>query len=209
MVGRLREDAKTKKGRILTEGHGTAKPFKDLIDAQAKKHDFTLSSKASGFGPSDHASFCSKKVPVLFFWTGNHGDYHRPSDTADRINVAGMRRIVDMSEEVVATLTKMEKPAFVEVKGSNVGRPTGGPRLGIRPGYGDDKEGVEVEGIAPGGVADKAGMKAGDRIVGIAGKPVKDIATYMQAMGTQKKGTTIEVIVLRAGKKMPLKAMLE
>jgi hypothetical protein len=209
MVGRLRNDPKTGKGRILTEGHGTAKPFKELIDDLAKKHDFTLASKASGFGPSDHASFCGKKIPVLFFWTGNHADYHKPTDTADRINVPGMRRVVDMSEEAVAALTKMEKPAYVVVKGTPGPRPSGGPRLGIRPGYGDDKDGVEVEGVSPGGVADKAGVKEGDVIIGLAGKPVKDIGTYMQAMSTQKKGNTIEVLVLRKGKKVTLKAKLE
>src|SRR5258708_32295055 len=114
MVGRVRNDAKTGKPRILTEGTGTAKPFKEMIDNLAKKYDVTLSSKAGGFGPSDHASFCSKKVPVLFFWTGNHADYHRPTDTADRINVPGMRQVVDMSTEAITNLTKMEKPAYIE-----------------------------------------------------------------------------------------------
>jgi hypothetical protein len=208
MVGRLSADAKTGLGKVLTEGHGTAKPFKELIDGLAKKYHFVLSSKASGFGPSDHASFCGKQIPVLFVWTGIHADYHRPTDTADRINVAGMRRIVDMSEEAIAALTQMKKPAFVEVKG-NLVRPTSGPRLGIRPGYGEEKEGVQVDGVTPGGIADKAGMKAGDLIVGIAGKPVKDLGSYMQALSTQKKGDTIEIIVIRKGNRTPLKAKIE
>jgi hypothetical protein len=210
MVGRMRADAKTGLGRVLTEGHGTAKPFKEMIDGLAKKYEFTLSSQASGFGPSDHASFCSKKVPVLFVWTGTHADYHRPTDTADRINVAGMRRIVDMSEEAITEFARMEKPAFVEVRGSNIARPTSGPRLGIRPGnYGGDKNGLEVEAVTAGGIADKAGMLAGDVIVNIGGKPVKDIGSYMQALSTQKKGATIEVVVMRKGSKVTLKAKLE
>jgi hypothetical protein len=208
MVGRLRPDPKTGKSRILTEGHGTAKPFKEMIDNLAKKHDFTLVSKASGEGPSDHASFVGKDVPVLFFWTGNHEDYHRPTDTADHINLPGMRRVVDLSMEAVSALARMEKPAYVKVKGAPV-RMTGGPRLGIRPGYSEDKEGVEVEAVNPGGIADQAGIKSGDVIVSIAGKPVKEIGSYMQALGTQKRGSTIEVIVLRGGKKVPLKAKLE
>jgi hypothetical protein len=210
MVGRLRIDQKTSKGRILTEGHGTAKPFKELIDNLAKKHDFMFASQqASGFGPSDHASFCGKNIPVLFVWTGVHEDYHRPTDTADKIDVHGMRRIVDMSEEAITTLTKMEKPAFVVVKGSGGPRPSSGPRLGFRPGYGSDKPGVEVDGVTPGGPADKAGIKGGDVIVGVAGKEVKDLRTYMVAMSAQKKGTTIEVEVLRGGKKVKLKVKLE
>ncbi len=209
MVGRLRNDPKSGQGKLLTEGHGTAKPFKELIDGLAARYHFTLSSQPGGFGPSDHASFCGEKIPVLFVWTGDHEDYHRPTDTADRINVAGMRRIVDMSQEAITALTRMDRPAFVEVKGSNVARPTSGPRLGIRPGYGGDKNGLEVEAVTPGEVADKAGMKAGDLIVSIAGKPVKDIGSYMQAMSTQKKGATIEIIVVRKGNKTPLKAKLE
>jgi hypothetical protein len=209
MVGRLRNDPKSGQGKLLTEGHGTAKPFKELIDGLAAKYHFTLSSQAGGFGPSDHASFCEKKIPVLFVWTGLHDDYHRPTDTADRINVAGMRRVVDMSQEAITSLTKMEKPAYVAVMSLPGLRPTSGPRLGIRPSYSSDKTGLEVDGVVAGGIAEKAGMKAGDVIVTIAGKPVKDIGSYMQAMSTQKKGATIEIIVVRKGNKTPLKAKLE
>jgi hypothetical protein len=204
MVGRLRND------RLLTEGHGTAQPFKGLIDGLAKKQGFTLSSQASGVGPSDHASFCGKKVPVLFFWTGNHGDYHRPTDTVDRINFDGMRRVVGLSEAVIAELTQMAKPAFVEVKGPVVMRPSGGiPRLGFRPGYGDPREGVLVEAVTAGGPADKGGVKDEDLIVGVAGKEVKDFSSYISAMGRLKPGTTIDVTVLRKGKKVMLKVKLD
>jgi hypothetical protein len=209
MVGRLQLDPKTNRAKLLTEGHGTAKAFGPLIDALAKKHDFTLTSKESGFGPSDHSSFCGKKVPVLFFWTGVHADYHKPSDTADKINVPGMRRVVDLSEEALGALTTMEKPAFVEVKGTPGVRPTSGPRLGIRPGYGGDTPGVEVEGVSPGGPAEKGGIKDGDRIVAIAGKPIKNLNEYMQVMAAQQKGSTIEITVVRKGDKVKLKIALE
>lgn len=209
MVGRLRKDDKSGQFRLLTEGHGTAAPFKELIDNQAKKHGFTLVSKASAFGPSDHASFAGKKVPALFVWTGTHPEYHRPTDTADRINYEGIRRIVALGEEVVTAMTQMPKPTFVEVKGDPTGRPSSGPRLGIRPGYGGDSEGVEVEGVVGGGVADKGGVKEGDRIVAIAGKPVKNLNSYMQAMAVQKLGTTIDLEVVRKGKTVKLKLRLE
>lgn len=208
MVGRLSKDKETGLDRVLTEGHGTAKEFQELIDAGAKKYGFTLKKQASGFGPSDHASFCGKKIPVLFVWTGVHADYHKPSDTADKINLEGLRRVVDMSEEIVSRFTQMDKPTFLEVKGAAMGRPSSGPRLGIRPGY-TDAEGVEVEGVSSGGAAEKGGMKDGDRIVEIAGKPVKNINEYMQAMGLQKKGTTIEVTVVRGKEKKTLKVNLE
>jgi hypothetical protein len=209
MIGRLNKENKTGLYRLLTQGHGTAAPLKELLDNAAKKHGFTLAQQASGAGPSDHNSFNDKRVPVLFLWTGVHEDYHKPSDTADRLNVEGMRRIVDLSEDLVAALTRMEKPSYVEVPGTPMGRPSKGPRLGIRPGYGDGGEGVLVEGVTPGTPAAKGGVKDGDRIVMIAGKPIKDLNAYMQTMGTMQKGNKIDVVVLRDKQKVTLKVHLE
>jgi hypothetical protein len=209
MVGRLRADPTTGKGRVLCEGAGTAKEFKPWLAEMAQKYQFQFRTQDSGFGPSDHASFCGKKVPVLFFWTGDHPDYHRPTDTADRINLQGMSRIVNMSEELVGRMAGVKKPAFVEVKGGGGIRPSSGPRLGIRPGYGDDGDGVLVEGVGDGTPAARGGIRKDDRIVGIAGKSVKNIQTYMTAMAGQKPGSTIEVVVMRAGNKVPLKVKLD
>ncbi len=209
MVGRVKKDSKTGLYRLLTQGHGTAKGFKELLDATAKKHSFSLGMQASGFGPSDHASFCGKKVPVIFAWTGEHAQYHKPTDTADLINVPGVRRIADFSEDVIAALVKMPKPDFIEVKGGDTPRPSKGPRLGIRPGYDPEVDGVEVKGVSPGDPADKAGIKEGDRIVAVAGKPTKDLKAYMSVLAVQKPGTTIDVTVERAGKNVTLKVKLD
>jgi hypothetical protein len=213
MVGRLRADKDSGKDKLLIEGSGTAKTFDRLLDAVNAKYDFRLSKKASGFGPSDHASFVGKKVPVLFCWTDYHEDYHRPSDTADKINVPGMRKVVDFAQEVVAHLSgDQDRPEYVEVKRS--GGPSSGmhgPRLGIRPSYSEDDEdkGVLLEGVADGEPAARAGLKAGDRIVELAGKPVKNLQSYMEVMGGQKAGGTLEVGVLRAGKKLTIKVKLD
>jgi hypothetical protein len=212
MVGRLSIDPKTGKAKLLSEGNGTAAEFKDLVDKLMTKYDFQLKAQASGFGPSDHASFCGKKIPVLFFWTGYHDDYHMPGDTADKINVPGMRKVADMAVEVATWMATVQKrPAFVEVKRDPGVRPAGGaPRLGIRPAYGDDDDkGVEVEGVSDDLPAARAGIKGGDRIVGIEGKPVKNLQTYMQAMGGVKAGSTIEVAIERGGKKMTVKVKLD
>jgi S1-C subfamily serine protease len=110
---------------------------------------------------------------------------------------------------MVASLATMEKPDFVEVKGDAGPRPSSGPRLGIKPGYSDDVVGVMVSGVSPGSPAEKAGLKADDVIVGVAGKPVKDLRTYMTAMSVQKPKTTIKVEVTRDGKKLTFDVNLE
>jgi hypothetical protein len=210
MVGRLRTDKASGKAKLLTEGCGTAKPFRPLLDQLGAQHDFKMVNKPSGFGPSDHASFCSNEVPVLFVWTDYHDDYHRPSDTADKINVNGMRRVVEFSQDIIATLARMDKPEYIKVK-SDPGSPGKyeGPTLGIRPSYSDEGEGLLIGGVVEGRPAAAAGLKADDRIVSIGGKPVKNIQTYMTLMAGHKKGETIEVGIIRDDKKRMVKVKLE
>ncbi len=207
MVGRLRTDDKTKKEKVLVEGSGTAKTFDALLD----KHNpgFQLSKKPGGNGPSDHDSFYNVKVPVLFLWTGMHEEYHKPSDTADKINIDGMRRVTDYAEKIIADLaTDKDRPVYVEVAGSfTPGGGVKGPRLGIAPDYDEDKKGVVVGSVSKDGPAEKGGVQKGDLIVEIAGKAVTNINTYMAIMGQQKSGQPLEIGVLRDGKKVQLKVV--
>src|SRR5207253_9227294 len=130
-------------------------------------------------------------------------------DTADKINVAGMRRIADYTEDLVEYLrTVAERPPYIKVASSSPGSPgrASGPRLGIRPSYSDDKEGVLLDGGSGGGPAAKAGLREGDRIIEVAGKPIKNLETYMVVLGASyKKGEPVELGVLREGKKMTIK----
>jgi hypothetical protein len=210
MVGRLRTDKDSGKAKLLSEGCGTAKPFRELLDNLGKKYDFKMVNKPSGFGPSDHASFCGKNVPVLFLWTDYHDDYHRPSDTADKINLEGMRRIADLSQEAITTLAQMDKPEYIKLK-NDPGSPVKyeGPTLGIRPSYSDEEEGLLIAGVVEGRPAAKAGLQADDRILRINNKPIKNIQTYMTALAGHKKGETIEVGIIRDGKKKTVKVKLE
>ena len=209
MVGRLPEDQETKKGKLIVEGTGTAKTFDQLVEKL--NPGFLLTKMPGGTGPSDHNSFYHKKIPVVFFWTGTHVDYHRPSDTADKINVKGMRQITDMAEKVVQTIaTDPQRPEYVLVastfkRGAGTGK---GPKLGIMPNYDENKEGVVVGGLIDEGAAAKGGLKAGDLIVEIAGKSVKNINSYMVIMAQQRAGQTIDVGVIRDGKKLTLKVAL-
>ncbi len=206
MVGRLPKDEKTGKDRLLVEANTTAKEWSALLDRWNEKHGFEMRRSRSLMPNSDHYSFYSKGLPVLFFWTGTHPDYHRPTDTAEKINIAGMRRIVDLSDDVISYLATTTTPPTYQkaqiVGGS--GRPSG-PKLGIMPGYASDKEGVLIEDVVKDGAAEKGGLKKGDLIVELAGKPIKNIETYMAVMATQKAGQEMEVGVIRAGKKQALK----
>lgn len=206
MVGRLRSDPKTGKDKLLVEGVGTAKGFEPMLE-KLSGGGFQLVKKKGGNGPSDHDSFYNVKIPVVFFWTGLHEDYHRPTDTADKINVTGMRRIADFAQRVIATLAaQQQRPEFVQVA-SSFTPTTGskGPRLGIMPDYEEEKAGVLVGGLAKGGPAEKGGLKAGDLIIEIAGRGTPNINAYMAVMGQQQAGRPLNVTVLRGGKKVQLK----
>ena len=208
MVGRLRTDQKTGKEKLLIEGSGTAKSFDQMLEKL--NPGFQLSKKAGGNGPSDHDSFYNQSIPVVFLWTGLHDDYHKPSDTADKINVAGMDKIVDYAEKIITQLsTDLKRPEYVAVASSFMPSPGAGKmaRLGIMPDYDEAKPGVRVDGVSKGGPADKAGLKVDDLIVEIAGRPVTNIQTYMAIMGQQKAGQAVDVTVMREGKKVQLKVV--
>jgi hypothetical protein len=210
MVGRLRED------KITIGGTGTAKTFDALLDELNRKHNLQIIKDKSGFGPSDHSSFYAKKIPVFFFYTGMHQQYHRPTDTWDTINVAGMRKVADYVEDLVNYLATVQtRPEYVQVGGmfnpNRTGTPAGprGPRLGVMPNYSDDKEGVLLDGVSDDGPAKKAGLLGGDRILQIGDKPVKNVEGYMAVMAAQKRGETIDITVERKGKTLTIPVKLD
>ncbi len=207
MVGRLRPDPKTGKDKVLIEGSGTAKAFDQMLETL--NPGFELSKKAGGNGPSDHDSFYRQKIPVVFFWTGMHDDYHLPTDTTDKINVAGMRRIAEYATRVLDVLaTEPQRPEYVEIASTfSVGGGPRGPRLGIMPDYDSNRTGLLVAGVSNDGPAAKAGLKDGDLIVEIAGKAVTNVNTYMTVMSQQQAGQAIAVTVERDGKKLQLKVV--
>jgi Peptidase family M28/PDZ domain/PA domain len=211
MVGRLRPDKDTKKDKLIVYGTGTAKTFNEVLDHANVKYDFRLQKIPTGMGPSDQESFYLKHIPVYFFFTGDHPDYHRPSDTADKINVPGMLRVTELVEDLTEYLeTVPQRPQFVQVAGGASTMPRAhGPRLGIRPEYGDTEEGVLLGAVSEGGPAAKAGLKAADRIMEISGKPVKNLESYMALMAGYKKGDQLEIGILRNGKKQTVKVTLE
>lgn len=168
---------------------------------------FTLTLNEDGFGPSDHSSFYSKQVPVLFFWTGTHDDYHKPSDTADKINYEGEARIVSFVERIVRDIDKSDKrPTYTVAKSEAQGRASGfRVYLGTIPNYADSNDGLKLDGVRDDSPAAKAGLKAGDRVVKLAGRDVKNVYDYTYALGEMKAGQEYEVEVMRDGQRLTMK----
>jgi hypothetical protein len=204
MVGRLKDAPEGGKSKLLALGIDSGKGFDEMV---AKLNPgFDIIKDKSVFGASDHFSFYQQKIPVLFFWTGTHPEYHRPGDTADKINLAGMKRIADFSEKVISDLaTNPKRPEYVASKNSFTGGGPKGPRMGILPDYTFGGKGVRVEDIGAGGPAETAGVKKNDTIIEIAGKAIENITTYQSVMAAQKINVAIEIRILRDNKEMTLK----
>jgi aminopeptidase YwaD len=170
---------------------------------------FRLTLNEDGFGPSDHSSFYARQVPVLFFWTGTHEDYHKPTDTADRINYEGLLRVTEFVRDLVRAVDASDaRPTYTRAKsGTPAGRTIGGFRvyLGTIPSYAEGGEGMKLDGVREDSPAAKAGLKAGDVIVRMAGGDVKNVYDYTQALGRMKAGEEYEVEVLRGGERLKFK----
>jgi aminopeptidase YwaD len=200
MVGRLRE------GRLSGGGVGTSPEFRQIIEA-ANGGRLTLRLNEDGFGPSDHASFYAKQIPVLFFFTGSHEDYHKPSDTAEKINYEGQAQVVAFVADIVRALDRQTaRPAYAATRGEAGGRSTGfRVYLGTVPSYAESNDGLALDAVRDDSPAKKAGLQAGDKIVRLAGREIKNVYDYTYALGEMQPDREYEVEVVRGGKRLKLK----
>ena len=168
---------------------------------------FALTLNEDGYGPSDHSSFYSKQIPVLFFWTGTHEDYHKPSDTAEKINYNDEAQIVALVSQIVSDLAQGEKrPSYTVAKSDSTGRSTGfRVYLGTIPNYADANDGLLLDGVRDDSPAAKAGLKAGDKIVKLGGRDIRNVYDYTYALGEMKAGEEYEVELLRGSERLKLK----
>lgn len=201
MVGRLSDS-----GTLQAGGVGTSPVLKDIVVSLADTNIMDLALSEEGSGPSDHSSFYGKDIPVLFFTTGAHLDYHTPSDTWDKLNYTGMASVSDFIFDIARRLANDDaRLAFTEAGPRQESVRTmrrQGVTLGIMPDFaGNIKNGLRADLVTPGKPAAIGGMKKGDIITAINGKPVGNIQDYMYRMGQLKHGETISVEVLRNGKK--------
>jgi len=204
MVGRLNEERQLQIG-----GVGTSPGFESLLDSLNSKYGFSLKFSTEGYGPSDHAAFYAKDVPVLFISTGAHSDYHTPSDNLASINMEGATEVISYVADIAEALAnKKERIAFAEagpkVRGSSRGR-RGGITLGLMPDMNyDGSEGMPVMLDTKGKPAAVGGIQKGDVIIAIEGNSVGNVYEYMSRLGQLKEGMDIVVTVNRGDDKMEI-----
>jgi hypothetical protein len=195
MVGRLNDSTKT----VTIGGYGTSPEWATVITPNAKANGyFTTKIDSSGSGPSDHTSFYKKDIPVLFYFTGLHTDYHKPSDDADRINYEGMSYILKDVVRVIGAMNGKGKLAFLKTREAQT---TTSARfsvsLGVMPDYTYSGNGLRVDGVIDGRAAQKAGLKAGDIVLQIGDYKISSMDAYMQALSKFKKGDKTKVVYQR------------
>ncbi len=194
MIGRMTDSS------LVIGGTGTSPIFEPLLNELNRGFNLSLKFNNEGYGPSDHAGFYTNDIPVLFFFTGIHRDYHKPSDDWDRINIFGEKLVADYVYDLVLYLSRLdEKPQFTAAgpKEPTVSRRSFKVTLGIIPAYGSQAEGLEIDGTRKAGPAEKAGLKKGDIIIAIDEKGIKNIYDYMYRLEELKPGQTIIVKIKR------------
>lgn len=167
-----------------------------------------LTLNEDGFGPSDHSSFYAKQIPVLFFWTGTHNDYHKPSDTAEKINYEDEVKILQLVARIVRDVSDNEKrPTYTLAKSAAATGRAGGFRvyLGTVPNYSDSTDGLLLDGVREESPASASGLKPGDKIVRLAGRDIRNVYDYTAALGEMKAGEEYEVEVVRGSERLKLK----
>ncbi|PCI11911.1 MAG: peptidase M28 [Flavobacteriaceae bacterium] len=198
MVGRLKED-KT----LAVYGIGTSPIFKEVVEENAKGK-FHLILKESGVGPSDHTSFYLADLPVLHLFTGQHADYHKPSDDSDLLNYEGMQEISDFVIDIVSDLNDDGKLAFTKTKNEQQKGSKFKVTLGVIPDYLFDGKGMRIDGVTDGKPAQKAGIIKGDIVIKMGDIEVAEMMDYVKALGKFEKGQSTKVIVRRDGKEVEL-----
>lgn len=217
MIGRIRD------GKVYLAGSGTGSTLKNIVE-ESKPHsslEFDISEQA-GYGSSDHTSFTAAQVPVLFFFSGLHGDYHKPSDTWEKINAPDATKLLAFIAELGGKLANGDRPQYVRVEppkmgahgagGDNSSGSGGGsgygPDFGSIPDFSEPPKGVRFADIRAGSPADKAGLKAKDILVGFDGKEIQNLYDFTYALRGKKPGDEVEVKILRGAEALSFKVLL-
>jgi len=211
MIGGIKDD------KVYIGGVGTGADFQSLLEEEQSKSNFKIEYSAGGYSASDHTSFVTKKIPVLFFFSGLHSDYHKPSDTWDKINAPSAAKLLDFIDDIALKIDSApERTAFVTVVEDQAAEHTSGgggggygPYFGSIPDFGQEVNGVKFSDVRPGSPAAKAGFKADDVLVQFGDMPIKNLFDFTDALRRSKVGDVVEVKVLRDGKPITASVKLE
>ncbi len=206
MVGRLGA------GPLIVYGVDTADEWRALVDPAAARAGIAIATRGEGYGPSDHTSFYTKDIPVLHLFTNTHGDYHKPTDDADKIDAAGLDKVTKMVVDIMSAAAARpqqltlrrgagQPPSATSGRGS-------GTYLGSVPDFTPVDRGVKLSGVGPGSPAERAGVRAGDIIVGMGTLDVADLQGLTDALRAHKPGDTVPLRIIRDGKPLTLEVTL-
>jgi hypothetical protein len=211
MIGRVQN------GRVFVGGTGTGSTLKSVLERAASNVDLKADlSEKSGYGSSDHTSFTTKQLPILFFFSGLHADYHKPSDTWDKVDAGQTIKVLKIVAGVTESLAAdVQRPVFVKVEppkmptGSSGGGGGYGPYFGSIPDFAEIPNGVRFSDVRAGSPAAKAGLKGGDILVEFDKKVIQNLYDYTYALRAKKPGDEVAVKVMRDGKPVEVKVLLE
>lgn len=191
MVGRLND-----KRSLVVHGTGTSPAWESLLNTQ-NTDSLSLILKPSGVGPSDHTSFYLQNIPVLHFFTGQHEDYHKPTDDIDKLNYEGMTDIAEYIAHIVIAIDDRKDLEFTKTKNESQDTPRFTVTLGVVPDYLYDGKGMRIDGVSEGRPASKAGLQKGDVVMKLGDENVKDMMSYMKALSKFNEGDSTTVVVKR------------
>jgi hypothetical protein len=203
MIGRLKDSS------LIVYGTGTSSNWKDILN-KYNSYGFKLTFNDEGFGPSDHSSFYGMKIPVLFFFTGTHEDYHKPSDDTEKINLAGEKNILDYVYEIAMDIDNApERPDYLLVEKKQTGQMFARKvYVGTVPDFASNVDGYKISGVSEGSPAQLAGLQGGDIIISFGGKKISNIYDFTYALGDFVPGDEVDVIVKRGEQEITYKIKL-
>lgn len=198
MIGRLSDSSRA----LMVYGVGTHPGFTELLNQHNKNFKLVLDS--SGSGPSDHASFYRKNLPVLHFFTGQHSDYHKSTDDADKCNYSGSAEVLNYLAKLAEEIPGNSKLSFTPTAQKETNRGGFKVTMGIMPDYTFDGKGLRIDGVTEGKPAQKAGLKQNDVIILLGENPIQNIRDYMGCLSKYNKGDKVPVKIIRENKEVEL-----
>jgi membrane-associated protease RseP (regulator of RpoE activity) len=215
MIGRIKDN------KVYVGGVGTGSTFQALLAGAQAESKFQLQYSPGGYSASDHTSFVAQKIPVLFFFSGLHGDYHKPSDTWEKINAPDAARLLDVIAKVTleldaaatrpmfAAVVEDQRPHAVVTAGVTTSGGGYGPYFGSIPDFAEIETGVRFSDLQPGSPAARAGLRAGDILVQFGAMPIRNLYDFTDALRRSQAGQVVEVTVLRDGMRLTVPVTLE